>query len=94
MISDKSKSRKIDYNPDVDIVPLFKLELQSILMNSKNLNTTITDILPYGSRILGLNIDNSDVDFSINYGKYYNFYILHSNSYFINCKASNNITWL
>ncbi|XP_027849985.2 terminal uridylyltransferase Tailor-like [Aphis gossypii] len=63
----KSKSRKIDYNLDVDIVPLFKLELQSILMNSKNLNTTITDILPYGSRILGLNIDNSDVDFSINY---------------------------
>lgn len=32
------------------------------------LGTTITDILPYGSRISGLNISNSDVDININYG--------------------------
>ncbi|XP_026819821.1 terminal uridylyltransferase Tailor-like [Rhopalosiphum maidis] len=63
----KFKSREIGYYPYIDIVTLIKLELQSILMNSENKKTIITDILPYGSRILGLNIDNSDVDLSIMY---------------------------
>lgn len=63
----KFKSKKIDYKPDVDIVTLFKLELQRILINYNDLNTTITDILPYGSRISGLNNSYSDVDFNINY---------------------------
>uniref|UniRef100_A0A2S2P1B1 Terminal uridylyltransferase 4 n=2 Tax=Schizaphis graminum TaxID=13262 RepID=A0A2S2P1B1_SCHGA len=63
----KFKSQEINYKPDVDIVTLFKLELERILINSNVLNTTITDILPYGSRISGLNITDSDVDFNINY---------------------------
>jgi len=67
-VSDKFKSREIGYYPFVDTVTLIKLELQSIIMNSENKTTIITDILPYGSRIIGLNIDNSDVDLSIMYG--------------------------
>lgn len=62
------KSKEIYYEPDVDIVALFKLELQRILINSNILDTNITDILPYGSRISGLNVSNSDVDININYG--------------------------
>ncbi|XP_022159996.1 terminal uridylyltransferase Tailor-like isoform X1 [Myzus persicae] len=63
----KFKSKEIYNVPDVDIVALFKFELQRIFVNSNILHTTITDILPYGSRISGLNISNSDVDFNINY---------------------------
>ncbi|XP_025207629.1 terminal uridylyltransferase Tailor-like [Melanaphis sacchari] len=63
----KFKSKEINYVPDVDIITLFKSELQRILVNSNGLNTTITDILPYGSRISGLNIPGSDVDFNISY---------------------------
>lgn len=75
-VSEKFKSKEINYKPDVDIVTLFKFELQQILINSNDLNTTITDILPYGSRISGLNISNSDVDFNINYGQYYNLLLI------------------
>lgn len=63
----KFKLNKVNYKSDFNIVTLFKTELQRILINSNELNTTITDIQPYGSRISGLNISDSDVDFNINY---------------------------
>jgi DNA polymerase sigma len=36
-------------------------------MGSKDLNTNIEDIQPYGSRVSGLNTYESDVDLNINY---------------------------
>ncbi|VVC43528.1 Hypothetical protein CINCED_3A011991 [Cinara cedri] len=57
------------YKSVVDVVTIFKLELQRILNNNNNKlsNTIIEDIQPYGSRISGIYTDDSDVDIHITY---------------------------
>lgn len=70
-ISEKCKQYEIDnsYKSSVDIVTLFKSELERIL-NNMIPNTTVDDIQPYGSRISGIYTDDSDIDIHIRYSKY------------------------
>lgn len=67
--SEKFKQERIQnsYKSDDDIITLFRLELEKILMEAKDLNTNIEDIQPYGSRVSGLYTYESDVDLNINY---------------------------
>lgn len=67
----KPNEIKIENKLDDNVITLFKLELESILSNTKILNEIIEDIQPYGSRISGLFTDDSDVDFHVSYSKYY-----------------------
>jgi len=65
------------YKSNVDILRLLKLKFETILIhnNTTNINTTIEDIQPYGSRVTGTYTDDSDADFHINYSLYFYYYI-------------------